>query len=174
METFSALLAICAGIHQSPVNTPHKGQWRGSLMFSLICVCINGWVNNRQAGDLRRHRGHYDVTVMEIYFPWNILRYYKQIMIWWRLPGNLGWVISLMRAYQGPISNLNFTTPVFLIQNNYIVVCLYTVVAPITGAVWIWSKNVFPRDFCECHWSQIKYNEAIYDEKVTMSSNYAV
>ena len=34
-------------------------------MFSLICVWINGWVNNRVAGDLRRHRGHYDVSVME-------------------------------------------------------------------------------------------------------------
>ena len=35
-------------------------------MFSLICVWINGWVNNREAGDLRRHRGHYDVNVMWI------------------------------------------------------------------------------------------------------------
>ena len=65
METFSALLAICAGrIHRSPVNTPLKGQWRGALMFSLICVWINGWVNNREAGDLRRYLAHYDVTVM--------------------------------------------------------------------------------------------------------------
>ena len=52
------------GIHRSPVNSPHKGQWRGALMFSLICVLINGWVNNREAGDLRHHRGHYDVMVM--------------------------------------------------------------------------------------------------------------
>ena len=33
-------------------------------MFSLIYVWINGWVNNRETGDLRRHRGHYDVNVM--------------------------------------------------------------------------------------------------------------
>ena len=52
------------GIHRSPVNSPHKGQWRGALMFSLICVWINGWVNNREAGRLRRNRTHYDVTVM--------------------------------------------------------------------------------------------------------------
>ena len=52
------------GIHRSPVNSPHKGQWRGALMFSLICVWINGWANNREAGDLRRHRAHYDVIVM--------------------------------------------------------------------------------------------------------------
>ena len=52
------------GIHRSPVNSPHKGQWRGALMFSLICTWINGWENNREAGDLRGHRAHYDVTVM--------------------------------------------------------------------------------------------------------------
>ena len=60
METFSTLLAICAG------NSPHKGQWRGALMFSLICARINGWVNNGEAGDLRRNRAHYDVIVMEM------------------------------------------------------------------------------------------------------------
>ena len=52
------------GIHRSPVNSPHKGQWRGALMFSLICVWINGWVNNHESGDLRRYRAHCDVTVM--------------------------------------------------------------------------------------------------------------
>ena len=52
------------GIYRSPVNSPHKGQWRGPLMFSLICAWINGWVNNREAGYMRRHRAHYDVTVM--------------------------------------------------------------------------------------------------------------
>ena len=54
------------GIHRSPLNSLHKGQWRGALMFSLICGWINGWVNNREAGDLRRHRPHYDVIVMFI------------------------------------------------------------------------------------------------------------
>ena len=51
----------------SPVHSEfpaHKGQWRGALMFSFICVWINGWVNNREAGDLRRYLAHYDVTVM--------------------------------------------------------------------------------------------------------------
>ena len=52
------------GIHRLPVNSPHKGQWHGALMFSLICAWINGWVNNREAGDLRRHRPHFDVIVM--------------------------------------------------------------------------------------------------------------
>ena len=64
MKTFSALLTICAGNSPVTVNSPHKGQWRGALMFSLICARMNGWINNREAGDLRRHRAHYDVTVM--------------------------------------------------------------------------------------------------------------
>ena len=54
------------GIHRSLVNSPHKGQWRGPLMFSLICAWINNWVNNRKAGDLRRHRAHYDIIVMYV------------------------------------------------------------------------------------------------------------
>ena len=52
------------GIQRSTVDSPYKGQWRAALMFSLICARINGWVNHREAGDLRRHRTHYDVTVM--------------------------------------------------------------------------------------------------------------
>ena len=56
------------GIHRSPMNSPHKSQWRGALMFTLICARINVWVNNRKAGDLRRNRVHYDIIVM---FPTN-------------------------------------------------------------------------------------------------------
>ena len=62
IETFSALLAICAGNHRSPVNSYHKGQWRGALIFPLICTWTSSWANNREAGDLRpscslwRHR----------------------------------------------------------------------------------------------------------------------
>ena len=41
----------------------HKGRWRRALMFSLICAWMNSWVNNHKAGDMRRHRAHYDVTV---------------------------------------------------------------------------------------------------------------
>ena len=52
------------GIHRSPVNSPHKGQWRGALMFYLICARINGWVHNGEAGNMRRYRVHYGVTVM--------------------------------------------------------------------------------------------------------------
>ena len=78
LETFSASLAFVQGIHRwhfprnwpfvrgihrSLVNSPHKGQWRGALMFSLICARINGW-DNDEAGDFRRHYAHYDVIVI--------------------------------------------------------------------------------------------------------------
>ena len=55
---------LCGEFTGPRVNSPHKGQWRGGLMFSLICAWINRWVNNREAGDLRRYHAHYDVTVM--------------------------------------------------------------------------------------------------------------
>ena len=48
------------------VNSPHKGQWGRALLFSLNCIWINSWVNNRKAGDLRRHHAYYDVKVMII------------------------------------------------------------------------------------------------------------
>ena len=71
METCSTSLTFVRGIHRwlrgihrSPVNSPDTDQWRGALMFSLIYAWTNGWVNNQDAGDLRRHRAHYDVTVM--------------------------------------------------------------------------------------------------------------
>ena len=47
-----------------PMNSHQKGKWRGTFMFSLICVWTNGWVNNRDATDLRRHCTHHDVTVI--------------------------------------------------------------------------------------------------------------
>ena len=52
------------GIHRSPVNSPHKGQWRGALMFSLIGARNNSWANNGDAGDLIRSCAHCDVMVM--------------------------------------------------------------------------------------------------------------
>ena len=61
---FPRYWSFVRGIHRSPVNSPHKGQWRGALMFSMICAWRNSWANNRDAGDLRHHRANHDVTVM--------------------------------------------------------------------------------------------------------------
>ena len=54
------------GIHRYPVNSP-QGHWRGAFMFSLICAWINRWVNNREAGDFRRYRPHFDVILMHLF-----------------------------------------------------------------------------------------------------------
>ena len=61
---FLCYLPFVRGIRRSTVNSPHKGQWRGALVFSLICAWTNGRLNNRYAGDLLRHRTHYAVRVM--------------------------------------------------------------------------------------------------------------
>ena len=64
METFSALLAIYAG--NSPVTSEFPTQrpvTRGFCVF-FICAWTNSWENNGGAGDLRRHRAHYDLIVM--------------------------------------------------------------------------------------------------------------
>ena len=66
IQNFPRCWPFVRGIHQFRWIPCTKGQWRGALMFSLICAWINDWVNNREAGDLRRHRGHYDVNVMQM------------------------------------------------------------------------------------------------------------
>ena len=62
------------GIHRSSVNSPHKGQWRGALIFSLICVWINDWVNDREAGDSWRYCAHNDVIIMMYFMYWSECR----------------------------------------------------------------------------------------------------
>ena len=56
------------------MNSPHNGQWRGALIYSLICAWINGWVNNCETVDLRRHRAQYEVTLMLFRFI---------LLLWW-------------------------------------------------------------------------------------------
>ena len=58
------------GIHRSPVNSPHKGQWRGAQIFSLICAWINGWVNNREtpSRSLWRHCNDHPTLICDIQY----------------------------------------------------------------------------------------------------------
>ena len=60
---FPRYWSLVHGVRRSPVNSPYKGQWR-QVLFVFICAWINGWVNNREPGDLKRHRAHYDITVI--------------------------------------------------------------------------------------------------------------
>ena len=86
------------GIHRSPMNSPHKGQWRRALLFSLICARNNGWLNKCEAGDLGRLRTHYDINVICCWLIYNILwdvitypclRYLTDPTDSWRVCGGL-------------------------------------------------------------------------------------
>ena len=66
METFSALLTICVG------NSPVTGEFptqrpvtRNFDVFFFISAWTNGWANNRDTGDLRRHHAHYYYSVID-------------------------------------------------------------------------------------------------------------
>ena len=77
------------GIHRSP----HKGQWHGALMFSFIFAWLNGWVSNGEAGDLRRHRAHYNAIVM---MGWLFVRVVINIIIsrFWTPSQCFGYIVE--------------------------------------------------------------------------------
>ena len=92
-KCFPGYWLFVRGSHRSPLDFPHKDQWCGALMFSLICAWINDGVNNRGAGDLRRHHSHYDVIVMWWFFHYenncasdDFAHLYANVWIWY---GNL-------------------------------------------------------------------------------------
>ena len=101
------------GIHRSPVNSPHKGPWRGALMFSLICAWIICWVNNREAGDLRRHCTHYVVIVMTSNFTHQIPKPINRQHIFIKtnaLSYNKEWKINIgVKCIESKISNISGT-----------------------------------------------------------------
>ena len=74
----SRVTGLLCGEFTGPGDFPHKGQWRGAFMFSLFCPWMISWVNNCEAGDLRRHHAHYDVNVMNSRMAWNDAQSLKQ------------------------------------------------------------------------------------------------
>ena len=81
-------------IHVSPVNSPHKGRWRGALIFSLAWT--NGLVHKRYAGDLRRNRTDYGVTeiclnvyglhildCVYLHAPVGSVKRFQGCLVWW-------------------------------------------------------------------------------------------
>ena len=87
MKHFPRYWPFVRGIHRSPVHSPHKGQWRGALKFSLICAWIKDWINNGEAGNLRRHLAHYDVIIMCCF----IMMFRRGYVGWW-LSGWIVWI----------------------------------------------------------------------------------
>ena len=91
METCSAYWPFVRGIHRSLVNSPHKGQRCGALMFSLVCVWLNGGKSIVRLVILRRSCAHYDVIVMISIqlnrWQWMVLDFwimYHQSVISWK------------------------------------------------------------------------------------------
>ena len=82
MEIFPHYWPFVKGIHRSPVDSSNKGQWRGALMFSLMCTSTNGWANCRDTGNLRRHGAHCDVTVIISGPMWCIYPYSSVLLLW--------------------------------------------------------------------------------------------
>ena len=160
METFSALLALCAGNSPVPVNSPHKGQWRGALIFSLICAWINDWVNNRETDEFRRHRGHYDVNAMDItalYSLWEVILQQNTLTLMRGivLPNRRIYIHFLRFVY---IVTTQLVEKAFLVKNNEQLFYKVNTMAAIIGlgmmkrkrrevvskptyitAFWIWS-----------------------------------
>ena len=110
------------GIHRSPVNSPHKGQCRGALMFSLIYARINGWVTNREAGDLGCDRTYHDVTVMSIALFTHTIQVYllhwhrdSEAVTWqWNYPTNVDICIKCItsqRNWWDSLHKTNTTKP---------------------------------------------------------------
>ena len=91
------------GNHRSPMDSPHKCQWRGALMFSLIWM--NGWVNNRDAGDLRRHCAYYYATVMQnakSYKTWTVNNHKNADCAFSTLSHSLVWNLGHCRTDNKP------------------------------------------------------------------------
>ena len=84
METFSALLALCAGNSPDPGEVPAQSQWRGGLMFSLIYVWIKGWVNN---GETLSHPlwSHFNATCTDPIgnnVRWSVWSFWQKVCKW--------------------------------------------------------------------------------------------
>ena len=64
IETFPRYWPFMRGMHRLRMDSPHKGQWCGGLMFCLMCAWTNDGANNPVASDLGRHLANRDVIVM--------------------------------------------------------------------------------------------------------------
>ena len=121
METFPRYWLFGGGIHRPPVDSRHKGQWRGALMFSLICAWTNVWANNRDAGDLTRHRAHYDVTVMN----WRLDNIFIRIPV-------LEWIFNYLVHRTAYVYDINIIEPIHTCHLTYL---------------WAININFVPPDF---------------------------
>ena len=156
MEIFPRNLPFLRRIHRSTVNSPHTGQWRGALMFSLICAWIDDWANNRDAGDLIHHCALYDVTVMIDIF-W-CLTSLSKILISQKRKWTRAWVLKIcgrMSKWQNGSFKYNHQAngQPFITKNSWYV-CVWwnfnaTIIQMVLGISldpwWRHQMELFPR-----------------------------
>ena len=107
MEIFSHYWPFVREIYPSPVHSLHKGQWPGALMSSLICAWINGWANDRDAGDSRRHRAYHDVTIM-----YCLIRRQSDYIAWLRyMYGSCIWKVEISLSIAQVLHGLSLRIP---------------------------------------------------------------
>ena len=138
------------------MNSPHKGQWRGGLTFSLICARINGWINNGEAGDLRRHRAHCDVIVMRNSVQdgaWEAERNTKPGVI----KGGVAktWIVNMCLKFSSSYKGASFNVGV-----RYLVWLF-------KGVIWNASQNISPTYWKMCSWLS---SENLHYTDVTMGA----
>ena len=157
------------GIHRIPVNSPHKGQWHGALMFSLICVWINASVNNQDTGDLRCHCAHYDVIVMD----WWIQLTKKTPSL--TLMGDLWCVLHEFDKSDPNFSILNLNLNSSCISYINVLLCYlgclitgpYCIILVVKSHKCIESRAVFS---CNNSWVCWVFTEALYNAGVHVFS----
>ena len=103
-------------------RSPHKCQWRGALIFSLICVWISSWVNNRKAGDLRRHRARYYVTVTIFFCSLDTRTVLRELRCQWSNLEDLtqGWGLLKFHAIISLIAKFSILQKYMLDSSNHI------------------------------------------------------
>ena len=131
--------------------TTQQGQWRGALMFSLICVWINDWANNREAGELRRHRGNYDVTVMDS---------------------------TRARSFHSRGGVTKAPLKILISQNHYLNLLIMII---LTGAAKRWRQisninvkflNAFGYQCLKKNWANNRTQETVWHEQCIVYNNY--
>ena len=134
------------GIHRWLVNSPHKGQRREALLFSFICAWTNDWINNRDAGDLRRYRSHYDVTVMpQIRWSLSIYPYFTRMSHQSISHKSISAIDEAPQEYP-TYSKIGYATPIFFLNilTSYWKKCLLSnsyvrplsLLSPCIGPIW--------------------------------------
>ena len=93
------------GIHQSLVNSLYKGQWRRSLMFSLICT-LNKWLSKQSCG------WWFETPSCSLWHHHNVSRNYVSLLISsWMLPLSFVWTIVYIDGKVQDCSNFINPSP---------------------------------------------------------------